>query len=96
MKGLLRNFGSLLLAGVIVPLYALLLPLLSDDITQFLIPWLSEFSRRGPMAPLADNFSLKFLKKSSATFFAAASTRREPICASFPPTFAFTSYDSLV
>ena len=31
---------------------------------------------------------LKFLKNSSATFFAAASTRREPICASLPPTFA--------
>src|SRR5467141_2870626 len=45
----------------------------------------------GSLGAAEANFSLKFLKKSSATFFAAASTRREPICASLPPTFAFTS-----
>src|SRR5437868_15117399 len=44
----------------------------------------------------APTFSLKLRKKSSATFFAAASTRREPICASLPPTLAFTSYASKV
>jgi len=33
--------------------------------------------------------ALKAAKKSPATFCAAASTRREPICASLPPTFAF-------
>src|SRR5262245_26141245 len=45
----------------------------------------------GFLLHLADILPLKFLKKSSATFFAAASTRRDPICASLPPTLAFTS-----
>src|SRR5436309_2107194 len=47
--------------------------------------------RPGSLGAAEAKFSLRFLKKSSATFFAAASTRREPICASLPPTFAFTS-----
>src|SRR5437667_7100427 len=36
--------------------------------------------------------STKRAKKSSATFAAAPSTRRDPICASLPPTCAFTVY----
>src|SRR2546430_10612517 len=36
--------------------------------------------------------STKQAKKSSATFAAAPSTRRDPICASLPPTCAFTVY----
>ena len=40
-----------------------------------------------PVLQLAENA----LKKSSAIFLAVPSIRREPICASLPPTFAFTS-----
>ena len=36
-------------------------------------------------------FCLKAEKKSSAIFFATPSIRREPICASLPPTCAFTA-----
>ena len=38
--------------------------------------------------------STKRVKKSSASFAAAPSTSRLPICASLPPTCALTAYDS--
>src|SRR2546428_5891744 len=47
-------------------------------------------------APAPPRRSTKQAKKSSATFAAAPSTRRDPICASLPPTCAFTVYSICV